>query len=235
MYFRPMPVPTEIYFQWDIRNWSKALPCWEKALDALPPATTPRKALELGGREGGLSLWLAKKGFRVICSDLSGAETTALPLHTQQGVTAQITYADIDATQIPFENEFDVIIFKSIIGGIGRNNNKEIQQQVFTQIYKALKPGGKLLFAENLTASPLHRFFRKRFTNWSGYWRYVTEAELRGFMQPFSNVEVHTTGFAGTFGRSEKQKHILARADEMVLNAITPRSWKYIAYGVAVK
>lgn len=72
-----------------------------------------------------------------------------------------ITYQDIDATQIPYENEFDIIVFKSIIGGIGRNDNKEIQQLVFNQIYKALKPGGQLLFAENLSASPLHRFFSK--------------------------------------------------------------------------
>lgn len=229
------PQTAVLYFQWDIRNWSKALPCWEKAIAAFPQTAHVRRALELGGREGGLSLWLAQRGFEVVCSDLSGAKDTALPLHTQQGVTAKITYADIDATQIPFENEFDVVVFKSIIGGIGRNNNKEIQQQVFAQIYKALKPGGKLLFAENLTASPLHKFFRKRFTNWSGYWRYVTEAELREFMQPFAQVELHTTGFAGTFGRNEKQKNLLARTDELLLNAITPRSWKYIAYGVAVK
>ncbi|MCU0436136.1 MAG: class I SAM-dependent methyltransferase [Bacteroidia bacterium] len=228
--------PAEIYFQWDIRNWSKALPCWEKALPPAKPQTgAAPKALELGGREGGLSLWLAQKGFQVICSDLSGAEATASPLHRQHGVTAKITYADIDASNIPFENEFDVVVFKSIIGGIGRNNNKEIQREVFAQIHKALKPGGKLLFAENLTASPLHKFFRRRFTNWSGYWRYVTEAELREFMQPFSSVEIHTTGFAGTFGRSEKQKNFLARTDEWLWNAVTPRSWKYIAYGVAVK
>ncbi|MFN8712255.1 MAG: class I SAM-dependent methyltransferase [Bacteroidota bacterium] len=218
-------------FQWDTRNWSKAMPCWEKEIAQLNTG----KALELGGREGGLSLWLAGKGFDVICSDLEGAEATALPLHAEYGVTAKISYADIDATAIPFENHFDIIIFKSIIGGIGRNNNKEIQREVFAQIYKALKPGGRLLFAENLVASPLHRFFRKRFTNWSGYWRYVTIEELREFMQPFSSCEIHTTGFAGTFGRSEKQKNFLARLDELFLNALTPKSWKYIAYGVAVK
>ncbi len=95
-------------FQWDTRNWSKAMPCWEKEIAQLNTG----KALELGGREGGLSLWLAGKGFDVICSDLEGAEATALPLHAEYGVTAKISYADIDATAIPFENHFDIIIFK---------------------------------------------------------------------------------------------------------------------------
>lgn len=218
-------------FQWDVRNWSKAIECWEQSIREQQKGL----ALELGGREGGLSLWLASKGFQVICSDLSGAKETAQPFHQKMGITSQINYADLDAANIPFENHFDVIIFKSIIGGIGRNDNKEIQREVFTQIHKALKPGGKLLFAENLTASPLHRFFRKRFTKWSAYWRYLTLDEVNEFLAPFTNYEIHTTGFAGTFGRNEKQKNILAAVDERLLNKLMPQHWKYIAYGTATK
>ena len=38
-------------------------------------------------------------------------------------ISSLIIYQDIDATNIPYENYFDIIVFKSIIGGIGRNNN----------------------------------------------------------------------------------------------------------------
>lgn len=81
-------------------------------------------------------------------------------------------YQDIDATYIPYENHFDVVVFKSIIGDIGSNDNLDAQREAFKQIHKALKPDGKLLFAEKMVASPLHLFFKKRFVNWGDRWRY---------------------------------------------------------------
>jgi SAM-dependent methyltransferase len=55
-----------------------------------------------------------------------------------------IVYQNIDAANIPFKNCFDIIVFKSILGGIGRNDNIEIQQKVFDEIYESLKPGGEI-------------------------------------------------------------------------------------------
>ena len=74
------------------------------------------------------------------------------------------------------------IVFKTIIGGIGSNDNYEIQQKVFKEIYKALKPGGKLLFAENLVASKFHQQLRKKFVNWGNSWRYVSIKEMETFL-----------------------------------------------------
>jgi len=36
-----------------------------------------QNGLELGGRQGGLSLWLALKGKTVVCSDLKDVKETA--------------------------------------------------------------------------------------------------------------------------------------------------------------
>ena len=141
---------TKDIIQWDIKSWSKALAYWDCNIDW----KNIQNGLELGGRQGGLSLWLALKGIDIICSDLRDVKNTAEKVHLQYNVSSHIKYHDIDATNIPYENYFDIIVFKSIIGGIGRNNNYEIQQRVFKEIYKALKPRGKLLFAENLIASP---------------------------------------------------------------------------------
>ena len=180
-------------------------------------------------------MWLTLKGKTVVCSDLEGVKETAEPLHVRHNVTSLITYQDIDATNIPYENHFDVIVFKSIIGGIGRNNNIEIQQQVFDQIYKALKPGGKLLFAENLIASPLHQKLRKKFVNWGNSWRYVSINEMKVFMKDFSSCDIKSTGFLGAFGKTEKQRNIFANADKIAFNKICPDNWKYIGYGIAMK
>jgi hypothetical protein len=52
--------------QWDIKSWSKALEYWDNNTDW----NNVKNGLELGGREGGLSLWLALKGKETVCSDL---------------------------------------------------------------------------------------------------------------------------------------------------------------------
>ncbi|MBK8846127.1 MAG: class I SAM-dependent methyltransferase [Bacteroidetes bacterium] len=222
---------TKDIIQWDIKSWSKALSYWDSNIDW----NEIKNGLELGGREGGLSLWLALKGLTVVCSDLNDVHTTAQPLHVRHNVSSHVKYQDIDATNIPYENYFDIIVFKSIIGGIGRNDKVEIQQKVFKEIYKALKPGGKLLFAENLIASPFHQQLRKRFVNWGSSWRYVSIKEMKEFLNDFSYCDIHTTGVLGTFGRNESQRTLLSTIDQLILNRICPANWKYIIYGIAEK
>ncbi len=227
-----MPIQlTKEILQWDVKSWSKSLNYWDSKIDW----NKVQNCLELGGRQGGLSLWLAAKGKNVICSDLDNIAHTAGPLHAKHNLSSFIIYQNIDATQIPYENFFDIIVFKSIIGGIGRTENSILQQIVFDQIYKALKPGGKLLFAENLIASPMHQAFRNKFTEWSDYWQYFTVAQINDFLNAYSSVEIKTTGFLGTFGRSENQRNFLATLDTLFFNKLIPSSWQYIAYGIAEK
>ncbi len=218
--------------QWDSENWSQPLLFWGERLSSENKAL---KCLELGCREGGLSLWLALKGYSVVSSDLEKTEMVAKPLHQKYNLQDKIIYQDINATSIPYENYFDIIIFKSILGGIGRNNNLKMQQEVILQIHKALKPGGKFLFAENTRATILHRFFRKTFTKWGSTWRYITISEMKEFLTVFSSIETKTTGFAGVFGRTENQKRFLGKIDRYFFNYIFPSTWKYIYYGVAKK
>lgn len=217
--------------QWDVKSWSKALSYWEEHVDW----NQVENGLELGGREGGLSLWLALKGKKTLCSDLKDVKDVAEKLHIKHQVTAFVSYEDIDASAIPYENHFDVIVFKSIIGGIGSNDNYEIQKKVFKEIYKALKPGGKLLFAENLVGSPIHQKLRKRYVNWGSTWRYVSINELKECLSDFSSYDLKTTGFLATLGRNEGQRKFLATADKLFWNHVSPANWKYIAYGVAQK
>ena len=71
--------------QWDVKSWSKALLFWEKRVDW----DRVENGLELGGREGGLSLWLALKGKKVLCSDYAlDVKETAEKLHQEYQVTA---------------------------------------------------------------------------------------------------------------------------------------------------
>lgn len=217
--------------QWDVRSWTKALLYWEQKVNWSKVETT----LELGGRQGGLSLWLGLKGKKTICSDLCETKKTAEPLHSKYDLGSRVQYEDIDATKIPYSNHFDIIVFKSVVGGIGRGGDVARQQRVFDEIHKALRPGGKLLFAENLVGSAWHQGLRKRFVLWGNAWRYVTIDDLKRFTAGFASCELRTTGVAAAFGRTETQRRLLSAIDDLVLNGVCPTNWNYIAYGVAEK
>lgn len=217
--------------QWDVRTWSRALNYWEEHVDW----ANVESALELGGRQGGLSLWLARKGIKTLCSDYSESAETAAPLHQQHEYSGQISYEDIDAMQLPYENEFDLIVFKSILGGIAQGDNINRQRQVLEQIHKALKPGGVLLFAENMSSSPLHKALRARHNAWGNYWRYLDIDDFDDLLSPFSEQKIKTTGFLATLGRTESQKNFLSRIDQFCLNSLVPSRWHYLGYGIARK
>jgi SAM-dependent methyltransferase len=216
---------------WDVKNWSKALDYWGEHIKW----DTVQNCLELGGREGGLSLWLALEGKQVVCSDIGDVKQTVGKLHDSYFVADRITYQQIDATRIPYENHFDLIVFKSILGIIGINDDSCKQQKAIAEMYKALKPGGQLVFAENLSGSPLHRMLRKKFVKWGSVWRYITVEEMKRYLQDFRTYSLKSTGFAGVFGRNETQRNLLATLDQTIINFFVPNSWKYIVYGVAEK
>jgi SAM-dependent methyltransferase len=219
-------------FEWDVVNWSKALDLWGKKVGH---KVEGKKALELGGRRGGPSLWLASQGYDVICSDLENPQQHAEVLHKRHSYQGNIAYQAINALEIPFQNTFDVVVFKSVLGGVGRDDRYDLQVQAMQQIHKALKKGGVLLFAENLTGSPVHEVARRKFIKWGASWRYLKKSEMVNLLDPFSEKVMKTTGFAGTFGRSEWQRNTLGKLDQMVLSHVVPSNWHYIVYGWAVK
>jgi SAM-dependent methyltransferase len=218
--------------EWDVENWSTALDFWQQH-SALRLSTCT--ALEIGSRHGGLSLWLALAGATVVCSDLNGPTAAAVRKHDRYGVSKSVTYERVDALNVPYTCAFDVLVFKSVLGGIGQHGERERQRRAVQQMYKALKPGGELWFAENMVGSPVHRLLRDLFIDWAPRWRYLSTGELVEFMEPFASVTCRTFGVLGTFGRSERQRMILGRIDKLVVNALVPASWRYLAVGVARK
>jgi len=217
---------------WDIINWSFALAFWETNTSK---NLTNSSALEIGAHDGGLSLWLAQKGCKIVCSDLNGPTKEAQEKHQRYGVRQLIEYQAVDVLDIPYDAAFDIVMFKSVLGGIGRNEKKELQISAFKQLHKALVSGGELFFAENLAASPFHRFFRKRFVRWGAEWRYVSIQEMKEFLSIFTSYQFKSVGFLGVFGRTEWQRSIFGFLDRILFNYITPAAWRYIIVGIAKK
>lgn len=217
------------YVEWDVRNWGIALDFW---LAHSTKRLSECKVLEIGTNTGRLSLWLASKGAKVVCSDVNRVRKEAVELHQSSDLAHLIEHQTIDATSIPYAEEFDIVVFKSVIGAI---DTKEAQAKAVGEMHKALKKGGELFFAENLVASPMHMFLRRKMISWGETWRYVTIEEMNEFLAPFSERKLRTIGFAGTFGRSEAQRNLLALGDRLIFERIVPESWKYIIAGVARK
>lgn len=213
--------------QWDIKNWSKALPFWGAHLPSKEASV-----LTLGERHGGLTLWFAQAGFSVTSTDLEGVSEDGIALHKKYNVEKLVTYQNADMLSLPFpDNSFDVIAFKSVLGALA---SKENQQQAINEIYRVLAPGGTLLFAENLVGTSFHNWVRKKFVKWSTYWRYLDPKKDLDLFSSFESVEYKTQGFLALFGRSEGQRNFLAAFDA-VTQWMIPKSKRYIMIGVAKK
>ena len=221
---------------WDTANWSKSLDYWSQKIDI---KDKNYNCLEIGAEQGGLSLWLALNGNKVICTDYSYFDQPqilqkAKNLHRKYNCERKITYQPLSALEIPYDNYFDIILFKSVLGGIGSNKIKDVDQLVINQIYKALKPGGKLLFVENTAASLLHKYSRKWFIRWSKEWNYSKLKDIVKLFSLYKTLNYKTVGFLGTFGRNEKQRIFLGKIDA-ICDYLIPKSNRYIMIGVAEK
>lgn len=220
------------FIEWDVANWSAALDYW-KAHSVQDLAGS--SALEIGTNYGGLSLWLASQGASVTSTDRYGPKAEAIAKHRDSHLSPLIKHAAVDALDIPYKNSFDIVVFKSVLGILGDPCTRETQATAVAGMYHALKQGGELFFAENLSASPLHKFLRARFVEWGTLWRYPSITEMLGYLSPFARVDYTTIGFAGTFGRSERQRNALGSMDRILIDRMVPASWKYIMVGVARK
>lgn len=219
--------------EWDVKNWWRAIEYWEetKQFDDMKG----KKVLDIGGRGGGLSLYWALKGAEVICSDVSGDSfENAKLLHQKYGVENKIKYEVIDATKIPYQNVFDMICFKSVLGGVGYDDNFDRQKQAMESIYAALNENGTLCFCENLIASPVHQFARKKFTGWGSRWRYLTTDEIKELTKEFQTIKFRTFGFWRVFGRTKWLSNVLGTLDGYIDRSIKEEN-RYIISCVCSK
>jgi SAM-dependent methyltransferase len=217
-----------------VSTWSPALRMWESAIADIAQGS----ALEVGAREGGLSLWLARAGFRVDCTDVANTSELAQPSHSRSEhnpeILARITYRDLDATLLDVQEVYDLVVVKSVFGGIGGSHGRSATIKAVCNIHAALKPGGKLLFAENLRGSYLLRKLRRSFTSWGSRWDYMDEDEILDLMEGFSSVTTETAGIVAALGRTENQRRLLSKLDR-ALSRCTPTSWRYVCFGYATK
>jgi ubiquinone/menaquinone biosynthesis C-methylase UbiE len=214
--------------QWDVKNWKNALPFWSAHFDI----KEGMKVLALGEREGGMSLYFAKQGCEVICSDYNEMPDETARMHKEKGVADKIEYRQIDMREIDFPSDsFDIVVFKSVIGALG---DKDAQDDAIKEIHRVLRKDGAFLFAENAKGSSFHDYLRRKFVKWGERWRYINKYDIKQWRKLFSKSFVKSYGSLALFGRSEKQRSTLASADKLI-SPLTPKNWRYIYFGVFIK
>lgn len=227
-------------FEWDVRNWSKALPFWRDYLSKHGVVPDQSNALLLGERGGGLSLWFGLMGYNVVCSDVDGLGSECLELHRKYGVTKNMKYGAVDIKHIPYPDEsFTVVACKSVIGGVKRirrnpaTRTLAIQKAAVEEMRRVLQPGGIFLGAENLRGSAVHRAARYVVKRGKVGWRHLSIEELSFLFDGFDDCILRPYGFFG----SRSTIPGLAVLGDYANRAICPflaHRWLYIGF-IAVR
>ncbi len=216
-------------FNWDFRTWSKALNVWK-----VTKTEKSKKVLELGGADNeGLSLYFSSLNYNTTFSSIDKPSEEVKTKHKKWKCHNLINYKQIDALDIQYKNEFDIICFKSILGGIARDD-LSMAEKVISECHTALKPGGFLLCCENLSGSIFHQFARRLFSRaHKNAWHYYNPKEILDIIKKqFPDIEYECYGFLTLFTRNNYFSSILHFIDNYLLNFILPENSKYI---IAIK
>ncbi len=218
---------------WDINNWGESLNFFDKNIDY----STVKKVLELGAfsKSGGYTLHFAEKKLNVICSGYYEPDEKLKSIHNRYNLKKYIKYRRIDASDIKCQEKFDIVCFKSMLGGIAGKWDKSKVALVLDEIYKSLNKNGYLVFSENLYSTRVHNTFRR--LSKDDNWHYFKKDELNNLISDikFEIISQKTLGFLGCFGRNEYQRSFLSLFDRLFFNHFIPSEYHYILFSVLKK
>lgn len=219
---------------WDVRSWGRCLEYWSPAVESIKPAAA--RVLTIGERNGGISLWFALQGYRVICSDIGGPPANARRLHDRYGVGHLITYEDVNVFDVPHAaGSFDIVACKSVIGGLklirqdATTRSLENQSRAVAEIHRVIRPGGVFLGAENLTGTPFHRLIRSWTKHGRVGWRHLTQSEILHLFAAFESVEQRAFGLLGSRITAGGLDRVTSLIDGC-LCPVLPQRWQYISF-----
>ena len=218
----------DIFIDWDMPNWNRALQFLD---DHKHTEFHGKKVLEIGAGSGGLSFWAALNGAEVICSDINEPSEVVINKVKKYKIK-NIKFEKFDALEIPYREEFDFVVFKSILGGISRSNNLSDLVKIMYGIHNVLKPAGQCLFIENMDGTYLHQYLRKRYGAGKNMWYYLSLEDFSVLSKPFKIIKYHTFGFLG--GGDFLFKNYRSKLD-YYFEKIIPQTWNYIYAGIYQK
>ena len=212
---------------WDVGIWSKSLKFFDENIDF----KKINNALELGSghQSGGYALYLAQKGIHTICSSHLKTDDQNRNIHEKYNLSQFLKYETVDNLNIPYTDFFDLVCFKSVLGGIKTEFEPEKTLEIsFKQITKCLKNDGMLIFSENISSTIIHKLFRKKFTTPIHGWNYFDIEELiRICDSSFHDFQNTTNGFMTCFF-PESIRKMFSYIDNYFLCKLIPSKYHYV-------
>ena len=248
-------------FDWDVLTWSRAIEIWEKEIDGekkcleigankgglslwlalnghnvlCTDIDNPKERAAPIHSKHQVGHLINYAALDILDSASQVEQSPDDSGHPNNLSRKQLDRSPIAKTSDPSIEIYDFIIFKSVLGGISRDNNFSLAKEAIDNMHALLKPGGTLLFAENLRGSVLHRLARKLFVKWGSSWNYLTFSELEELFSNFDYVEIKTTGFATAFAKGKKLNGLMNFFDNWIFNRVFGRRMKYVGYGKGKK
>lgn len=211
------------------------IPAFEFAVSQFNGDIKGSRVLEVGAGMGGLSLYFAKRGCKVVCSDCNtdyvlAAKNKNNVLHVFPG---EIEYQTVDIIDNDLRSEsVDIICFKSVLGAISPDK----QAHAISEMRRILKKKGILSFCENLQGNYLSTLYRKLFVAWYGRWNYLTISKMYQYALLFPECRINSFWFsAPLLARFAQTAAWLGIAIDRSLFAHLGNEYRYIMGGYAIK
>jgi len=116
------------------------------------------KILDLACGHGRHAIELARRGYNVTGLDINSF-FLRLARKTARRCGLEIRWVKSDIRNIPFENEFNVVV--NLFSSFGYLENESADQQVICQVVKALKSGGRFVI-DLINREKVIRYFRDK-------------------------------------------------------------------------
>jgi len=176
---------------WNRRTWADAVAF---ALSAVPGDLRGRTVLEIGaGKHSCLAPAFAKLGATVSCSYYGPAkrevESGQLRAVSEKHGIAGISVIEVDIHEI--RGVYDVIVLKSVLGGICRGEERGKLRAVIDGLLEHLAEGGAVLTIDNGRVGPFAKLSRT-FGAGRNRWTYFTQEDLH---RAFAGLSFETRGF----------------------------------------
>ncbi len=210
------------------------IPAFEFAVSGLPVNIKGFNVIEIGAGRGGLSLYFAKRGCNVLCSDInSNLVVAAEKSHQPYKFPGEISYETLDILHNNLADEtFDIVCFKSMLGAIPADK----QTNIVSEMQRILKKGGHLVFCENLKGSFLSGFYRRCFIPWYKTWNYMTVEKGQRYMESFNDCSISSFWFSAPFlARISHRMSRIGIALDQTLFKRLKNEYRYIMASYAVK
>ena len=138
---------------------------------------------------GELSVILARRGYRVCGFDLSETGvSTARSLARKYGVEGHAQFQAANAKQLPYADEqFDLVLGKAVLHHVIKYPGTA------AELWRVLRPGGKVLFCEGSAGNPLVRLARRITLREEMGDVPLTPETVRAWAEAFSGVK--STGY----------------------------------------